>query len=51
MASTEEVRAWATQKAEGKSLTSDQQSAVDRTTSQAGSEGRLVTRLLGGGSK
>lgn len=49
MASKEEVRAWAQQRAEGKSISSDKQAAIDRTTSQAGSEGRAVTRILGGG--
>lgn len=49
LASAEEIRAWAQQKAEGKTLDSFQQAAVDRTTSQAGSEGRAVTRILGGG--
>jgi hypothetical protein len=49
MASKEEVRAWAQMKAEGKTLDSSKQAAVDRTTSQAGSEGRTVTRILGGG--
>jgi len=49
MASKDEVRAWAKDKADGKSLSSDKQAAIDRTTSQAGSEGRAVTRILGGG--
>lgn len=46
--STEDVRGFARQKAEGKSLDSDRQEALDRTTSQAGAEGRLVNRLIGG---
>lgn len=49
MASKEEVRAWAQMKAEGKKIDSFQQAAIDRTTNQAGSEGRAVTRILGGG--
>lgn len=49
MADKEQVRAWAADKAAGKSISSDKQAAIDRTTSQAGSEGRAVERILGGG--
>ncbi len=48
MASKEEVRAWARKSANGEKLADHERAAVNRTTSQAGSEGKKVTRLLGG---
>ena len=48
LASKEEVRTWARKKADGKPLDSFKQDAVDRTANQAGSEGSLITRILGG---
>jgi len=51
VASKEEVRGLATKAANGGTLSDSERATIDRTTSQAGSEGRLVTRLLGGEKK
>ena len=49
LASKEDVRAWAKQAANGQNLAPHQMDAIKRTTSQAGSEGAAVTRILGDG--
>jgi len=49
MASHEQVKAWAQDKADGKTISSDKQAAIDRTTIQTGLKGAEVTRILGGG--
>jgi len=49
MASKEENRASARKVAEGKSLNQDEQRALDTASGQAGSEGKELKRLMGGG--
>ena len=49
MASKEENRDSAKKVAEGKSLTQDEQRALDRARSTAGSESRALKRIAGGG--
>lgn len=49
MASHEQNKAAAIKKSEGKPLTQDEQRDLDRAASQAGSNGRELNRLIGGG--
>jgi hypothetical protein len=51
MASKEEVRRWAQARADGQQIAQYQQDAIDRTTRQAGSEGRHVSRIVSGESR
>jgi len=48
MASKEEIRQLARAQANGQRLSDSEQAAINRTTSQAGSEGRLVQRIIKG---
>jgi len=48
MASKEEVRRWARAEANGQRIPDYQKDAIRRTTSQAGSEGRYVERIVNG---
>lgn len=48
MASKEEVRGIASRVANNENVSDNDRATLERSTSQAGAEGRLLTRLMGG---